>query len=138
MEYYKTLSYEMKISDRVLFEGKIPQDQIINYSAGAFAGLSIIDNISINNYYALPNKLFEYVMSGIPVIVNDLPQMKKIVDEYNIGEVLKELNEDEIINIINLWKKDKSLYDLLKKNCMEASQALNWEKEFQNVYLLFT
>ena len=49
LEFYKTLANEMKISGRVIFEGKISQDKIMNYTAGAFAGLSLINNICINN-----------------------------------------------------------------------------------------
>lgn len=137
LEFYKTLANEMKISGRVIFEGKIPQNKIMNYTSGAFAGLSLINNISINNYYALPNKLFEYVMSGLPVIVNDLPQMKKVIEEYKVGEVLKEINDNEIISTVKKWRENKSLYSSLKENCFIASQTLNWETEFQNVYHLF-
>ena len=138
LEFYKALVKEMNISDKVIFAGKILQEEIVNYTASAFAGLSIIDNISINNYYALPNKLFEYILSGLPVIVNDLPQMKKVIEEYKVGEVLNELNEDEIISTIKKWRENKSLYNSLKENCLMASQTLNWETEFQNVYHLFS
>lgn len=137
LEFYESLSSEMKISDRVIFAGKIPQDEILNYTAAAFAGLSVIDNISMNNYYALPNKLFEYVMSGLPVIVNNLPQMKKIVDDYNIGEVIKDVDEDEIIAVLKNWIEDKDVYALKKTNCKKASLELNWENEFNKIYHLF-
>jgi glycosyltransferase involved in cell wall biosynthesis len=127
----------MKINDRVFFVGKISQDKLLNYTAGAFAGLSLIDDISINNHYALPNKLFEYVMSGLPVIASNLPQMKKIVLEYDIGAVIKESNEDELVEVLNKWSNDQSLYKTKKENCIKASATLNWETEFENIYYLF-
>ena len=137
LKFYNALANEMKISDRVIFAGKISQDEILNYTAGAFAGLSIIDNISVNNYYALPNKLFEYVMSGLPVIVNDLPQMQKVVNDHDIGEVIKNTNEDELISVLKNWNENRDLYKTKKENCKKASLELNWEKEFSNVYHLF-
>ena len=137
IEQFKSLSKEMKINDRVFFVGKISQDKLLNYTAGAFAGLSLIDDISINNHYALPNKLFEYVMSGLPVIASNLPQMKKIVLEYDIGAVIKESNEDELVEVLNNWCNDQSLYKTKKENCIKASATLNWETEFENIYYLF-
>ena len=137
VEFYKSLSDELNISNRVIFAGKISQDEILNYTAGAFAGLSLIDNISINNYYALPNKLFEYFMSGLPVIINDLPQMKKVVEDYDIGEVIDNVNEDELIVVLKNWMGNKNVYVSKKDNCKKASLELNWENEFNNIYHLF-
>ncbi len=137
LDYYKSLSEEMGISRQVIFAGKIQQSEILNYTSEAFAGLSIINNIGINNYYALPNKLFEYLMAGIPVIVNDLPQMKKIVDEYKVGAVIDEKIENSLIEILLQWKSNKSLYNELKQNCKSASEELNWENEFDKIRHLF-
>lgn len=136
-EKFKSLSEEMKINDRIFFVGKISQAELLHYTAGAFAGLSLIDDISINNHYALPNKLFEYVMSSLPVIVSDLPQMKKIVDDYEIGAVIKESNEDELIEVLNTWSNNQTLYKTIKENCIKASAILNWESEFEKIYHLF-
>jgi glycosyltransferase involved in cell wall biosynthesis len=137
LEHYKSLSDKLEISSRIIFAGKINQDEILNYTAGAFAGLSVIDNISINNYYALPNKLFEYIMTGLPVIVNDLPQMKNIVEKYNVGAVLKTNHGAELAEVLLKWKNDEHLYMELKNNCIKASGELNWEKEFEKNKLLF-
>ena len=137
LEYYKTLSKKMGLFKQTIFAGKIQQSEILNYTAGAFAGLSVIDNIGINNYYALPNKLFEYLMAGIPVIVNNLPQMKKIVDEYKVGAVIDENSENSLNEILFKWKNNKSIYNELKQNCKNASVELNWENEFNKNRYLF-
>ncbi len=137
LEYYKTLSEKQGISRQTMFAGKVQQNEILNYTSGAFAGLSVIDNVSINNYYALPNKLFEYLMAGLPVIVNNLPQMKKIVSDFGIGEVMKEPDGNNLVDILMKWKNDKTLYNKLKNNCVKASGELNWEKEFAKNQNLF-
>ena len=137
LNYYKSISEKMGISRKMIFAGKVQQSEILNYTSGAFAGLSIINNIGINNYYALPNKLFEYLMAGIPVIVNNLPQMKKIVDEYKVGAVIDETIENSLIEILLRWKNNKTLYSELKQNCKIASEELNWENEFHKNHHLF-
>ena len=90
------LSNKLQVANRVHFLGMIKQDELINYTAAGDIGLAIIENISISYYHALPNKLFEYIMAGLPVISSNLPQMEKIVYQYKIGEVIDPENPKEI------------------------------------------
>lgn len=128
--YYKNISEEMKLGNKVFFIGKIPQDRLLDYTAGAFAGLSLIENISTSYYYALPNKLFEYIMAEIPIIATDLPQMKKIIDEFNVGYTIKENDIIQLKEVLTKLVIDKNLYIQMKLNCQRASQSLNWERDF--------
>lgn len=129
LSYYRELAEKLHINNKVFFIGKIPQDKLINYTAGAWLGLALIENISLSYYYALPNKLFEYIMAGIPVISTDLPQMKKIIDDYQVGLTVRENDIEQLKQVLNKLKSDVSYYNQLKENCKRASQTLNWEKE---------
>jgi len=67
-DHYKKMARDLGIGDRVLFLGRIRQDELLHYTAEADVGLALIENICENNFYALPNKLFEYIIgrsSGI-------------------------------------------------------------------------
>ncbi|HEY6437430.1 MAG TPA: glycosyltransferase, partial [Ignavibacteriaceae bacterium] len=90
---------------------------------------SLIENLSTSYYYALPNKLFEYIMAEIPVIVSNLPQMKEIVEKYDVGFVIDIDNKVELISTLKELSDNSSLYKSKKQNCHIASQELNWEKE---------
>lgn len=130
--YYKNLANRMLIGEQVYFLGKVKQDEILRYTAGADIGLSIIENFSLSYYYALPNKLFEYIMSELPVIVSDLPQMEKIVKKFNVGFVVEESNSVALKKTLTkIFKSDNSL-DEFKANCKSASEELNWENEIKN------
>lgn len=129
ISFYKQLSEKLHISEKVFFIGKIPQEKLINYSASAFIGLALIENISLSYYYALPNKLFEYIMAEVPVLTTDLPQMKKIIDEFKVGLTIQENDFEQLKLSLNKLKDDKSYYNQLKSNCRAASHTLNWEKE---------
>jgi glycosyltransferase involved in cell wall biosynthesis len=65
---FQKLATELGVNDRIIFAGTIQQSELINYTAGADIGLSLIENISISYYHALPNKLFEDIMAGLPVL----------------------------------------------------------------------
>ena len=128
-DYYKRLSEEMKLNEQVYFLGKLTQEELPKVTAAADVGIALIENLSTSYYYALPNKLFEYIMAEVPVIVSNLPQMKEVIEKYDVGFAVDTDNRDELIIAIKKLFKDKSLYESKKQNCRIASQELNWEKE---------
>jgi glycosyltransferase involved in cell wall biosynthesis len=127
--YCKRLASEMDIEEQVFFLGKLTQEQLPKITVSADIGVSLIENLSKSYYYALPNKLFEYIMAEVPVVVSDLPQMKAVVQKYDIGFAINVENKDELIDSIKKLTEDKDLYESKKQNCQIASQELNWEKE---------
>ncbi len=132
-DFYRTKVKNLNIEDQVIFAGKINQDELLSYTKTADIGLSIIENLSFSYYYALPNKLFEYIMAEIPVVVSNLPQMKEIVEKYEVGKVVNIDSPKSLIAAIQQLTEDENLYKKLKENCRVASQELNWENEVKNL-----
>ena len=52
-------------------------------------GLSFEEDTCLAYKFALPNKIFDYIHAEIAVLVSDLPEMKALVNKYNVGQVLK-------------------------------------------------
>jgi glycosyltransferase involved in cell wall biosynthesis len=128
---FQKLAVELGVSERIIFAGTIKQDELINYTAGADIGLSLIENISVSYYHALPNKLFEYIMSGLPVLSSDLPQMKKIIDTYQVGEAIDIVDESKIVGVLKNWEENPELIVKYKENCSVAAKVLNWQAEYE-------
>jgi len=131
--YYKNLAVERKVIDQVFFIGKFSQEDLPKLTPSADVGIALIENISKSYYYALPNKLFEYIMAEVPVVVSNLPQMKEIVDNYNVGFAVDPDNKDELIAALKKLTSDEVLYKKFKQNCKIASEELNWENEIGNL-----
>ena len=131
--YYKNLAVERKIINRVFFIGKFNQEDLPKLTPSADVGIVLIENISRSYYYALPNKLFEYIMAEVPVVVSNLPQMKEIVHKYNVGFAVDPDNKDELIAALKKLTSDEVLYNKFKQNCKIASEDLNWENEIGNL-----
>lgn len=129
-ENYINLAKEFNVENRVIFAGSFNQEELINYTASGDVGLSLIENISISYYHALPNKLFEYIMAELPVLSSNLPQMKKIVETYNVGEVIELERKLDLIDVLNKWSSNRDLLSVYKKNCIPASKELNWQMEY--------
>jgi glycosyltransferase involved in cell wall biosynthesis len=68
-------------------------------------------------------------MAEIPVIVSNLPQMKEVVEKYDVGFAIDVDSKTELITALKKLTEDSDLYESKKQNCHTASQELNWEKE---------
>lgn len=63
----------------------VPHEQVVAIVRNADVGLCFVENVSLSDYYSLPNKLFEYAFSGLPVLASDFPEISKIVRQYSLG-----------------------------------------------------
>ena len=63
----------------------VPHDQVVQITKNSDYGFCLIENASLSDFYSLPNKLFEYCFSGVPVIASNFPEIKNIVEKYSLG-----------------------------------------------------
>lgn len=63
----------------------VPHERVVAIVKNADVGLCFVENVSLSDYYSLPNKLFEYAFSGLPVLASDFPEIGKIVRQYSLG-----------------------------------------------------
>ena len=127
---FKAFAESKSYSERIHFMGAVQHSELLKYTAGADLGLALIENISISYYYALPNKLFEYIMAGIPLLSSNLPQMKNIIDIYDVGRYVDAENIPDIILLLKEMLHDDALMETYRLNCYRAAKELNWENEF--------
>lgn len=128
----ENFAQKLGVASRVIFAGTVTQDELLLYTAGADIGCTLIENISKSYYYALPNKLFEYVAAGIPVLASNLPQMKKIINEYGVGKYVNPDDPDDILKALE-YLCDPQIREQIKCNSVKASKELNWNTEFSKV-----
>lgn len=116
------------VGERVLFPGKVAYEKLSAYTAQAALGLSAEQNIGLNYYYALPNKLFDYIRAGVPVLVSDFPEMRAIVEQYRIGETIDSFEAKDFAEQINEMT-EKSESGIFNKALSQANKELCWENE---------
>ena len=80
----------------IFFHKAVSPDCLLNYTASADFGLSIIIDCCLSYSYCMPNKLFEYLMAGLPVVVSNTVEMSNFVRKNELGVVVKEVTADEI------------------------------------------
>lgn len=117
------------LSQKVWFVGKVPADQLREYTAVSDIGLSLDKPLNVNYEYSLPNKLFDYIQAGIAVLASDLVEVAKIVHKYQVGEVLAEHKPQVIANYIQDILSNHKLLDTYKSNAHKAAESICWEHE---------
>ena len=137
LDALKDICMEEQIEDRVRFLGEIPNAELYNYTAGADLGVIPYEPIDENHLYCSPNKLFEFVVSGLPFICNDLPFLKHIKDTYNVLETCEMKNPKAIAETVNRIVCDPDALAQMRARCIIAAKELNWRVEGEkltNIY----
>jgi len=124
---------EKNLSGRVKFIPKVPWKELMRYTKSADAGLSLEKDTNLNYRFSLPNKLFDYISAGIPVITGNLPEIRKVVEGNECGVIIPEITPAEISKAMIKLRDDRILLNKLKQNTVTASRTLNWENESKKV-----
>ncbi len=117
------------VSDRFSFYGPVAPTEVTAYTASADLGIAPIQNACLSYYYCAPNKVFEYLVGGIPVVASNFPELTKIVEENNIGETFDPENIKSISTAITNIFSDEKNYEKMKANTKIAANKYNWEIE---------
>ena len=76
---------EQQVGARVSLLPSVPLDELLAYTAEADVGVTLLQDTCENHRLALPNKLFEYIVAGVPVVASALPETERLVSAYGIG-----------------------------------------------------
>ena len=125
----KILSQKLKLHDRVIFKTRVPFEELINYTVFADIGISLDKDTNINYKFSLPNKIFDFVHSGVPVLASNLVEIKKVFSKYEIGELAESHDPRYIGDKINNMLSDKEKIKFWKENCRRASVEFCWQNE---------
>jgi len=125
------------LGHKVKFLGFVPPNELKQITAHSKIGLNCAENLGLSYYHSLNNKMFDYIMGGVPQIISDFPEFVRINDEYKIAVVAKDLHPETLSNSINELLYDNQLYNQLKDNCIKAREVLNWENEEKKLLAIY-
>ncbi|WP_226670843.1 glycosyltransferase [Metabacillus litoralis] len=124
---------EKGLEDKIKFISKVPLQDLPKYTRNAYLGFQVLNNVCFNHYSASSNKLFEYMMSEVPVVACDFPEIKKVVIENKIGLAIDPHDPDEIAKAVNDLLQNSAKRDFFSGNCVQAREKYNWEVEQGNL-----
>lgn len=113
--------------ENIYFHQAVSPDVLLDYTSSADFGILFYENNCLNHYYCSPNKMFEYLMAEIPVIVSNLYEMKRLVENHNIGVVAQKNTSEGLQKAI----EQAILLDRqqIQENITKIKDMYNWEEQ---------
>jgi glycosyltransferase involved in cell wall biosynthesis len=102
-------------------------------TATAELGLSLDKPVHLNYAFSLPNKIFDYIHAGIPVLVSDLPELSKVLSVFPVGISVDEVTPESIASSVRTFFTKEQLQHDYRAACAEAAKHLHWDEEAGHV-----
>lgn len=130
---------DLNVEDKVKFFGKVPFENLKTFSAQSDLGFCFLTKEGLCHYYALPNKLADYIHSGLPVLAVDFPEIKRIVEEYKVGDIITDFSPKALAKSIEDAFQKWSEMDKEQKDSIfeRAKSELCWENEEKVILEVF-
>lgn len=114
-----------KEKNNIFFHPAVTPEVVLEYTSSGDIGISFIENTCLSYYYCLPNKLFEYSMAGLPVIVSNMKEMRELVEKYDMGIIVQDDKVNSMNNAID--KILQSDIKQMKQNARRCAEENSWE-----------
>jgi glycosyltransferase involved in cell wall biosynthesis len=112
---------------RLIVLPKMPFEELRGLTAAADVGLSLDQGVHGNYYMSLPNKLFDYIHAGVPVVASAMPEVARVVHEWRIGQVVDDATPEGIDEAVTrVLEVPKSEW---YTRCRDAAAVLHWGNE---------
>lgn len=125
----KDLVNQLGLDDKVIFKSRMPYEDLVHFTAAADLGLSLDKDTNPNYRYSLPNKIFDYIHAGTPVLVTDLVEVRRIVDDFEVGMVAESLEPAELARQVERSIFDEARMNRWTENCISARSELCWQAQ---------
>ncbi len=131
----REIAAEVGVDDRLEIHPPVAFDQIVPAANQADVGYFVHLDTSPQRRFVLPNKFFEYIMAGLALVVSDLPEMARVVRQYELGTLVPDCGEESIARAINSLNRES--IDKMKRRSLAAAKELNWEEEEEKMLALY-
>ena len=128
----KKRTFELNLEKSIIFKDKMPYEQMMQYTQHAELGLSLDKNTNINYRLSLPNKIFDYIHAGVPILASKIKEVEAVITKHRIGLFIENHEPKHIAQQIEK-ALDENLKFKYQKNIKNAALQLNWENEEKNL-----
>jgi glycosyltransferase involved in cell wall biosynthesis len=113
------------VSARTRFLPPVAPHEIRRHAVGADVAIATIQGTFLSYRYALPNKLFDYLHAGLPIVASDFPDMRALIERYDVGAVCDPTSPRSVAEAIERVAGDPSL----REHARAAARDFTWDNE---------
>lgn len=132
LENIKSRIIELHLEEKVKVLPRVSYFDLKKLTQRVHLGVSLDKPLHLNYTLSLPNKLFDYIHAGVPVLVSNLVEPARIVNEYQVGEVVEEVTPKVIAEGIQKVLNSTS-YEAYRAATKKAKSALHWQADFDKL-----
>lgn len=125
----RELAERTGVADRVEFVGRVPFERLPAHMADADLGLVLLRDLGLNYRLALPNRVFDFIGAGLPILACRLPEIEKIVEGEDVGMCIESLTADELSAAVQSIEARPETLEHWMGNMLSLAPALTWEAE---------
>ncbi len=131
MHQTRQLILENNVGDRVSLKGYLDPMELKQYTQNALCGITLFTSTCKSNYYSLANRFFDYIHQGIPQVAVNLPEYRKINEEYKVATLIDrdKVDPKNIAHALNRFVNDKKYRIELHENAMACREKYHWQNE---------
>ncbi len=125
------------VAGRVHFHAAVPQRELLSLTMAADAGVIPYQATCLNNYLCTPNKLFEFIAAGVPLLASDLPEIRRFVAEGQIGLVGAMDSPGKIARLIDSLFSDARRFESWRERVAVMRKTVCWEVEQEKLLQIY-
>ncbi|MPS32395.1 MULTISPECIES: glycosyltransferase family 4 protein [unclassified Salinivibrio] len=116
-----------QLQSTIFFHPAVTPEVLLRYTGSADYGILFYEDTCLNHRYCSPNKIFEYLMAGLPVLTSNLFEMKRLVEEEGIGIVAEDNTVEGFKKAVEaLLNQD---YGAIQENVFKSRKKYCWEEQ---------
>ena len=104
----RTEIQRLGLEGRVHLLPPVPSQEVVPFAGSAAIGVSLVQPASLSYRLALPNKLFQYMAAGLPVVASDFPDVRSVVEGSGAGVVVDPTDVDAVARALRELLGDPS------------------------------
>lgn len=136
----EALAAEPPLRGRLFVLEAVPPEELLEWTAGADVTLIPLERSTLNHWLNSPNKLFESLAAGVPVVASRFPVIEPIVAQCQAGELLEDPTDARELAaaVERILALPPAEYAALRRRCRRAAlERYNWETEGARLVALY-
>jgi glycosyltransferase involved in cell wall biosynthesis len=125
------------LGEQVTIVPPVPPAEVVSSATGAAVGVIPYEPVGLNNTYTTPNKLFDYMAAGLPVVASRLPELIRFVEQGEMGLTFTPGDAAALATALNEVLADPERYARMRARTHEAGRRYTWARESPKLLALY-
>ncbi|WID98750.1 glycosyltransferase [Bosea vestrisii] len=131
----QALAAKLGVASRITFEPAVPHEEVVEAAASSHIGIFCASRDTRHNRFAMPNKIYEYLMAGLAVLVTAETDLADLVETYGCGLTATDSTPDAIAAALRALPIPE--LNQMRRNALASARALSWDEERQRLISLY-